>query len=92
VKVAADMVFDLTFPLTVYVVGNVTELGVGPLNGVTVEIVSGPNKGRSHVTGMPVAGQYFIDHLVPRAVSTILRQPGSAIYCSDSTVRMSPVD
>jgi multidrug efflux pump subunit AcrB len=27
-----------------------------------------------------------------RAVSTILRQPGSAIYCSDSTVRMSPVD
>jgi hypothetical protein len=27
-----------------------------------------------------------------RAVSTILRQPGSAIYCSDSTVRMSAVD
>jgi hypothetical protein len=65
VKVAADTVFDITFPLTVYVVGKVTELGVGPLNGVTVEIVSGPNKGRSHVTGMPVTGQYFIDHLVP---------------------------
>jgi hypothetical protein len=30
--------------------------------------------------------------LTTRAVSTILRQPGSAIYCSDSTVRMSPVD
>lgn len=29
---------------------------------------------------------------MPRAVSTILRQPGSAIYCSDSTVRMSAVD
>ena len=27
-----------------------------------------------------------------RAVSTILRQPDSAIYCSDSTVRMSAVD
>jgi len=27
-----------------------------------------------------------------RAVSTILRQPGAAIYCSDSTVRMSAVD
>ncbi len=27
-----------------------------------------------------------------RAVSTISRQPDSAIYCSDSTVRMSAVD
>ena len=27
-----------------------------------------------------------------RAVSTILRQPVSAIYCSDSTVRMSAFD
>jgi hypothetical protein len=27
-----------------------------------------------------------------RAVSTILRQPGSAIYCSDSPVRVSAVD
>lgn len=27
-----------------------------------------------------------------RAVSTILRQPGSAIYCSNSTMRVSTVD
>ncbi len=27
-----------------------------------------------------------------RAVSTILRQPGSAIYCSNSAVRVSAVD
>lgn len=64
-KVAADTIFDITFPLTVYLAGKVTELGVGLLDGVTVEIVSGPNMGRSHVTGMPVTGQYFIDHLVP---------------------------
>jgi hypothetical protein len=35
-----------------------------------------------------VATMFFAE----RAVSTILRQPGSEIYCSDSTVRMSPVD
>jgi hypothetical protein len=35
------------------------------------------------------ADQRPVPEVAKRAVSTILRQPGSAIYCSDSTVRMS---
>jgi hypothetical protein len=31
-------------------------------------------------------------NILIRDVSTILRQPGSAVYCSDSTARMSAVD
>ena len=37
-------------------------------------------------------GLTLSDESVGRAVSTILRQPGAKVYCSDSTVRMSAVD
>lgn len=35
---------------------------------------------------------WFTRSLMSRAVSTILRQPGSAIYCSSSMVHVSAVD
>ena len=50
------------------------------------EITVREGKGRKdRVTMLP-------QRLVERAVSTILRQPGAKVYCSDSTVRMRAVD
>jgi hypothetical protein len=65
VPVSGDTVVDVTLHPGVYVIGKVRELGVDVLDDVKVEVVSGPNAGRSTLTGHPIAGQYFLDHLTP---------------------------
>jgi hypothetical protein len=65
ITVSGDTVVDVTLHPGVYVAGGVRELGVDSLDDVKVEVVSGPNAGRSTLTGHPRAGQYFLDHLLP---------------------------
>ena len=47
VAITSDRVFDLTLHPGVEVRGLVSEVGIGPLPGATVEITSGPDAGRS---------------------------------------------
>ena len=64
-SVSGDTIVDVTLRPGVSVLGKVRELGVDVLDDVKVEVVSGPNAGRSTLTGHPIAGQYFLDHLLP---------------------------
>jgi carboxypeptidase family protein len=57
VAVATDLVFELTLDPGVQIGGVVTEIGVGPLGGATVEITSGPDQGRSTSTAGPLGQQ-----------------------------------
>lgn len=65
VSISGDTVFNLMMPIGIRVLGKVMEVGVGPLDDATVEVVSGPSAGRSTLTGHPIPGQYFLDHVLP---------------------------
>lgn len=66
VSISADTLLDdVTLRPGVQVSGKVSEAGVGPLDDATIEVVSGPNAGRSTLTGHPISGQYVLDHLSP---------------------------
>jgi len=65
VSVSGDTILDATLHLGIQVFGTVKEVGVGPLDDARVEVVSGPDMGRSTLTGHPIPGQYFFDHLLP---------------------------
>jgi hypothetical protein len=74
VSVFGDTVLDVTFIVGIIVFGNVTELGVGPLDDVTIEVLSGPSAGRSTLSG-PAPGKYVLEHVLPgeftlRAIKT----------------------
>jgi hypothetical protein len=64
VSVLGDTVLDVTLVVGIEIFGNVTELGVGPLNDATIEVMSGPSAGRSTVSG-PAPGKYGLQHLLP---------------------------
>jgi hypothetical protein len=65
VSISDDTTFDLTLRVGISVLGDVTELGVGPLDDVAIEVVSGLNAGRNTLTGHPIAGRYLFDHMLP---------------------------
>jgi hypothetical protein len=85
VSVSGDTVFDLTIRAGIYIVGKVLEVGVGPLDDVTVEVISGPGTGRSTLTGHPIAGQYLLDHLLPGDLT--LRASKAGYETLEQTVR-----
>ena len=63
--VSSDTFVEVTLHPGVSVTGLVTELGVGPLDDVTIEVISGPSAGVSTVSGRGVSGRYTLAHLVP---------------------------
>ena len=65
ISLSADIVIDVTLRPGVIVAGKVIEAGVGPLDDATVEVTSGTNAGRRTLTGHPIPGQYFLDHILP---------------------------
>lgn len=65
VRVAGPTTLNFTLHLGIKLGGRVMEAGVGPLNDVVVEIISGPNKGLSTLTGHPVPGVYLMEHVLP---------------------------
>jgi len=64
VAVSGDTVLDVTLIVGIQISGNVTELGVGPLDDVTIEVLSGPSAGRSTLSG-PAPGKYLLQHVLP---------------------------
>jgi hypothetical protein len=63
VAVPNDVTLDVTLRPGVHLSGVVSELGVGPLDGVRVEVVSGPDAGRFTTTGSGVAGSFGLNLL-----------------------------
>ena len=56
IQIAEGAVKDFTLRPGVMVTGRTMEAGVGPLNGVTITVISGPNAGLQTTSGPPVAG------------------------------------
>ena len=65
VAISADTVLSVTLPIGIRIFGKVTEVGVGPLDDATLEVISGPSAGRRTLTGHPIPGQYLLDHVLP---------------------------
>src|SRR5688572_3466080 len=49
VSISSDTVLSVTLPVGIRIFGKVTEIGVGPLDEVTIEVISGPSAGRRTV-------------------------------------------
>ena len=65
VVVAANTTLDLNLRPGIILSGNVIEAGVGRVDGAKVEIVDGPNAGRSMLTGGPGSMSYSFVYLLP---------------------------
>jgi carboxypeptidase family protein len=65
VTLSDNSTLDFTINPGVFIRGTVSEMNVGPLNGATVEIVSGPDTGRRTVTGPGVPGTYSLGYVRP---------------------------
>lgn len=65
VVVAADTTLDLNLRPGIILSGNVIEAGVGRLDGAKVEVIDGPNAGRSMLTGGPGSMSYSFVYLLP---------------------------
>ena len=76
VSISGDTVFNLTMPMGIRVFGTVTEVGVGPLDDATVEVISGPSAGRNTLTGHPIPGQYFLERVLPGEFTLRARKAG----------------
>ena len=76
VSVSGDTVLDVTLNVGIRIFGNVTEAGVvGPLDDVTIEVLSGPSAGRSALTGQP-PGKYLLEHVLPGEFTLRARKTG----------------
>lgn len=65
-SLASDLVVDITLSPGVRLGGIVSEAGVGPLSGVTVEILSGPSSARPATSGPPgVTGAFTFGYVLP---------------------------
>jgi hypothetical protein len=76
VSVAGDTTLNLTLLVGIDVSGNVSELGVGPLNDAIVEIISGPNAGQSTMTGRAIPGRYSLQLVRPGEFTLRVRKNG----------------
>jgi hypothetical protein len=65
VQVSGPTALNFTLHLGIKLGGRVMAAGVGPLDDVVVELISGPNKGLSALTGHPVPGVYGMQHVLP---------------------------
>jgi spore coat protein U-like protein len=67
ISLAGDVVVDFTLVRTFHLFGTITEAIVGtPITGATVEILGGPNAGRSTTTN---AGSYSFDGVTPGSMT-----------------------
>lgn len=65
IEIAEGAVKDFTLRPGVIVIGKTLEAGVGPLNGVTITVTSGPNAGVQTTSTGPVDGSFQLPPLLP---------------------------
>lgn len=76
VVVAADTTLNLSLRPGIILSGNVIEAGVGRLDGAKVEVVDGPNAGRSMLTGGPGSMSYSFVYLLPSEFTVRVSKDG----------------
>ena len=77
VVISGDTVFDATLRPGVIISGSVNEPGADMVDGVTIEIVSGPNAGQKTESRLqPFRGRYWFDYLLPGEMRLRASKPG----------------
>ena len=96
VVISGDTIFDATLRPGVIISGSVTEPGADMVDGVTIEIISGPNAGQKTESRLtPIRGRYSFDYLLPGEMRFRASKPGydtieqSVTATIDTTVNFS---